>query len=170
MRGESRKTGWMIALRRFGAVGAVAFAFVFLVGLSRGEAVALTAGDELCIYMGGNLPPRLPLADPSDPADPSHDCCDLGLCLSASAALPPTTPQVASSARRVLRLRRALRRRAAPPSATRRNALPRGPPAAAGDDAVGHRAVHPVVSRRETCGPVPVRSFPPTSTLASSSR
>lgn len=147
MRGESRKTGWMIALRRFGALGAVAFVFVFLVGLSRGEAVALTAGDELCIYMGGNLPPRLPVADPSDPADPSHDCCDLGLCLSASAALPPTAPQVAQAARRALRLGRALRRRAAPPSVSRHDALPRGPPVVAGDDAVGHRTMTPVVSR-----------------------
>ncbi|NLH82633.1 MAG: hypothetical protein GX458_17570, partial [Phyllobacteriaceae bacterium] len=79
----------MIALRRFGAVGALLFVAAFVVGLARNQAVAAAVGDEACVFMGGNLPPRLLPSDPSDPADRSHDCCDLGLCLVSAAAPPP---------------------------------------------------------------------------------
>lgn len=154
MRGVNERTGWLIALRRFGAGGALLFALVFVVGCLRGEAVALAGGDDLCVFMGGNLPPRLPLADPADPADPSHDCCDLGLCLSAAAAPPPAVPAVGLAARAVLRLRRTRRPRVAPPSTKRRRALPRGPPAALAADAIGRGACAPAASRREVRGPV----------------
>lgn len=154
MRGAKDRTGWLIALRRLGAGGAVLFALVFVVGLLRGEAVALAAGDDLCVFMGGNLPPRLPLVDPADPADPSHDCCDLGLCLAAAAAPPPAAPGVALVARAMLRLRRRHRPAEATRTAKRRRALPRGPPAITSADAIGCGACAPAASRREVRGPV----------------
>lgn len=128
MRGRKHATGWMIALRRLGGLGAGLFALIFAIGLLRGEAVALAAGDEVCVFMGGNLPPRLTPADPSDLADHSHDCCDLGLCLAAGFAPPPASPSVVAAPRAVLRLRRRPRRRLAPASATPRDRRSRGPP------------------------------------------
>lgn len=165
MCGAKDAKGWLIALRRFGAGGAMLFALVFVVGLLRGEAVALAAGDDLCVFMGGNLPPRLPIADPTDPADPSHDCCDLGLCLTVAAAPPPTAPAVALVARAVLRLRRVRRTRFAAPATKRHRALPRGPPVASPADAIGRGARAPAASRREVRGPVSAQ--PLVSSLAS---
>ncbi|MCE1237186.1 MAG: hypothetical protein LWW93_12620 [Hyphomicrobiales bacterium] len=148
MRGRIEKTGWLISLRRFGALGLSVFALVFAVGLQRGEALALTIGDEVCVFMGGNLPPRPFPTDPSDLSDHSHDCCDLGLCLAAAAGLPPTGPAAACAARGVLRLRRPRPARRSLRTTKRRTLLPRGPPSAVAD-AVARGASSPAASRRE---------------------
>ncbi len=148
MRGRIEKTGWMASLRRFGAVGVAVFALVFAVGLQRTEALALTIGDEVCVFMGGNLPPRPFPTDPSDLSDHSHDCCDLGLCLAVGALLPPTAPTAACAARGVLRLRRARPTRRALRTTKRHTLLPRGPPLAVAD-AVARRASPSAASRFE---------------------
>lgn len=119
----------MIALRRKAGVGVVLFAVVFLIGLLRGEALALTIGDEVCMFMGGKLPPRVFASDPSDLADRSHDCCDLGLCL-AGTALPPSEPGPLALPRAITRLGKARRPRTAIPRSSRIDHRPRGPPVA----------------------------------------
>lgn len=128
MRARTTKTGWMIALRRFGAVGAMLFAVAFAVGLLRGAAVAATVGDEVCVFMGGNLPPRLLPSDPTDPADHSHDCCDLGLCLLAAAAPPPAGPATPPAPAPLVRLRRPRPSRHGRRPHRRVGPRPRGPP------------------------------------------
>lgn len=128
VRGHAR-TGILTALRRkAGGVGVLLFSIVFLVGLLRGEALALTVGDQVCIFMGGSLPPRTFESDPSDLSDRSHDCCDLGLCL-AGTALPPSEPAPLALPRAIARLRRSPRPRAATPRTSRHDHRPRGPPA-----------------------------------------
>lgn len=124
------KTGWLIALRRYGAVAAMLFGAVLVVGLSRGIAVAAAVGDEVCLFMGGDLPPRLLPSDPGDPADRSHDCCDLGLCLAAAAAPPPAAPPVPPPPAALTRLGRPRRPRRAVPPHRPVGPRPRGPPAA----------------------------------------
>lgn len=125
------RRGWLTTLRRFSGLGAVLFAFVFLVGTARVQALALAAGDdELCVAMGGAIPrvAEAPAATP-DLADRHHACCDLGLCLDAS-ALPPSGPLAVGLAR-ASRLVRGRRPRLAAPPAPRRHAhRPRGPPTA----------------------------------------
>ena len=95
----------MQGLRRFSGVGALLFAVIFVVGALRGQALALAAGDdELCIVMGGTAAVRhAPPSDPGDLADPTHACCDLGLCLDGT-ALPPSTPAFAALARLTVRV------------------------------------------------------------------
>ena len=93
--------GWLRALRRFSGVGVVLFALVLVVGTVRAHALAQVAGDdELCSAMGygARAPAALP-SDPSDLADAHHACCDLGLCLDAS-ALPPSAPPAVTAPRR----------------------------------------------------------------------
>ena len=116
-------------LRRWSAPVLVLFALMVLVGTARAHALALLAGDELCTVMGGTAAPRLPTADPSDVADPSHACCDLGSCLEGGAApLPAAAAPLAaplSPARRSIRPRETSRRLAR----RRSPASPRAPPA-----------------------------------------
>lgn len=121
------RMGILNALRRLGGVGAVMFAVVFMIGVLRGEALALTVGDEICIFMGGNLPPRSFPDDPADLADPSHACCDLGQCLTAS-ALPPSDPAPLALPRAVVRLRKARRIRVIAARPLPVDHRPRGPP------------------------------------------
>lgn len=127
-----RRQGWLVGLRRFAGVGAALFFVVVLVGTARAQALALASGDEeLCFVMrlGGPPVPAFP-ADPADLADPTHACCDLGLCLDAS-ALPPEAPTLALPCRRTRRLDRRLGRRRAPVPRRRRDHAPRAPPARA---------------------------------------
>lgn len=86
------KQGWMIDLRRHAGLGLVFFALVFVVGLVRAEALALTSGDDpLCLAMTGGARGPAPV-DPADLSEIRHDCCDLGQCRDAS-ALAPSAPE-----------------------------------------------------------------------------
>jgi len=91
------RRGWLADLRRFSGVGTVLFALVLVVATARVHALALVVGDDdLCSamsYASGRT--AVPPSDPSDLADRHHACCDLGLCLDAS-ALPPEAPVVAA--------------------------------------------------------------------------
>jgi hypothetical protein len=115
-------------LRRFSGVGAVVFAVVFTVGVARAHALALVSGDdELCFAMGFAGRVATSTSDPVDLADGSHACCDLSLCLDAS-ALPPSEPPYAAP-RRIVRRRARVHRAISAPSARRRDGnRPRGPP------------------------------------------
>lgn len=124
---ERDGTGCLIALRRKAGVGMVLFAVVFLIGLLRGEATALAAGEDVCVFMGGTQAPRLFPTDPGDLADPSHDCCDLGLCL-AAALLPPAGPAPLALPHAIARLRKARRPRRVAPRSAARDHRQRGPP------------------------------------------
>ena len=123
------RRGWLTTLRRFSGLGAVLFAFVFLVGTARVQALALAAGDdELCVAMGGAIPrvAEAPAATP-DLADRHHACCDLGLCAGAS-ALPPTDP-ARLAIPHAFRVRAASPvRPTAPRRHRRRGPAPRAPP------------------------------------------
>ncbi|MDK9695295.1 MAG: hypothetical protein OEL76_02785 [Siculibacillus sp.] len=126
-RGSRR--GLMGTLRRLSGLGALVFAVVLLVGTARVHAISQVLGDDdLCFAMGfaGLGKTALPV-DPADLADGNHACCDLGLCLDAS-ALPPIEPPFAAP-RRIVR-RRTRRVVAGSPSCRRRDAAnrPRGPP------------------------------------------
>ena len=99
MRARRPKNGWLMTLRRFAVLGALAFGVVFVVGVARSEALAFAAGDEFCVAMGGTLPMRSMPADPLDLSDPSHACCDVGLCLVATAAPPLAPPAIAAAPR-----------------------------------------------------------------------
>ena len=123
--------GWLAALRRFSGAGTVLFVLVFLVGTYRAHALSLVVGDDdLCSamsYASGRMP--APVDDPLDLADDHHACCDLGLCLDAS-ALPVSAPPAAA-------LPRSVRRRSSPPApitppqrSRRRSHRPRDPPSA----------------------------------------
>jgi len=94
---SSTRHGWLIGLRRFSGVGLVVFAFVLVVGSVRAQALALAVGDdEICTAMAYAAGVRVtPPSDPTDLADRHHACCDLGLCLDAS-ALPPSEPAAVS--------------------------------------------------------------------------
>lgn len=105
MRARHLGQGCLMRLRRYAALGLVAICLVFAVGVMRAEALAFAAGDEFCIAMGGTLPVRAASTDPLDLGDPSHACCDLGLCLVATAAPPLAAPSIAVVARAVVRLR-----------------------------------------------------------------
>ena len=128
MRARRTRSGWLATLRRFSGVGAVVFAVVFLVGVARAHALALVSGDdELCFAMGFAGRVATPASDPADLADGSHACCDLSLCLDAS-ALPPSEPPYVAP-RRIVRRRSRVRRSISAPSARRRDGnRPRGPP------------------------------------------
>lgn len=123
------RRGWLIELRRLSGVGLVVFAFVLVVGSVRAQALALAAGDdEICsamAYASGRMPVQP--SDPSDLADRHHACCDLGLCLDAS-ALPPSEPPPVSAGCAVGRAR--TRRTGAVVRRSRRDRAnrPRGPP------------------------------------------
>ena len=124
-----RRTGWMERLRRMSGVGLLAVVVVFVVGLVRAEALALAAGDDLCVFMGGTAAPRPLPTDPTDLADHAHDCCDLGLCRLDSTALPPDGSLPVQAPRRS-RPRKAPLRAAVPPGRPRRAGFrPRDPPA-----------------------------------------
>ncbi len=116
-------------MRRFSGLGAVVFAVVFLVGVARAHALALVAGDdELCFAMGFAGRTAAPATDPADLAAGHHACCDLALCLDAS-ALPPGEPPVTVAPRMV---RRSDRPRPRVVAARRRRGeghRPRAPPA-----------------------------------------
>jgi hypothetical protein len=128
LRARRTRSGWLATLRRLSGVGAVVFAVVFMVGVARAHALALVSGDdELCFAMGFAGRVAAPTSDPSDLADGSHTCCDLSLCLDASALPPSEPPHVAS--RRVVRRRARAHRSTSAPSARRRDGnRPRGPP------------------------------------------
>lgn len=128
MRRRARQ-GWLATLRRLSGVVVAAFAVVLAVGLARSHALALNAAEDTCVFMGGTALPRLQPADPSDLADHTHDCCDLGLCLDGGGALPPAAPAALAAPRRRALAPRAPRR-AAPPLRPRPTASrPRAPPA-----------------------------------------
>lgn len=120
-----------MGLRRFSGVGTVLFAFVLVVGSVRAHALALAAGDdELCSAMGyvsGAV--QAPQSDPSDLADRHHACCDLGLCLDAS-ALPPEAPAAVALPRRVRSPVSRPRHRSLGHPTRRRSHRPRDPPTA----------------------------------------
>jgi hypothetical protein len=148
MRGSHDQTGRLLALRRHGAAGLAVFVLIFAIGLLRGEAIALATADETCVFMGGTRP-ALPLpSDPSDLADRTHDCCDLGLCVAGGLGPSPLAPEPATAPRAVLRLRRRLAPRPAPATAKGHSALPRGPPSRRAD-AAGPEARHAAARRPE---------------------
>lgn len=123
------KRGWMKELRRLSGVGLVVFVVVLLVGFARTEALALASGDDaLCVAMGG--PPRaVEPSDPTDLADRTHACCDLGQCRDGG-ALPPAAPEAKRLALVAVSLRSPPVARRAIPSRRRAGHRPRGPPAA----------------------------------------
>ena len=126
------RRGLMGTLRRLSGLGALVFAVVLLVGTARVHAISQVLGDDdLCFAMGfaglGKTAPPADPADPADLADGSHACCDLGLCLDAS-ALPPVAPPFAAP-RRIVRRRTRRLVAAATPICRREGAnRPRGPP------------------------------------------
>lgn len=123
------KRGWLTALRRFSGLGVVLFALVLVVGTVRVHALSLVVGDDdLCSAMsyGARAPAPMP-SDPTDLADDHHACCDLGLCLDASALPPSAAPSIAIPCRR--RLPATVRPRSKGRRPTRRRAHnPRDPP------------------------------------------
>ena len=127
--GSPTGRGWLRALRRYSGVGVVLFALVFVVGSYRAHALALVVGDDdLCSAMTfAAVRSSVPTSDPADLADRQHACCDLGLCLDAS-ALAPEAPAVLS-APHVTRSRRRRGLYREPTLTVRRGAhRPRGPP------------------------------------------
>ncbi len=127
--GSPTGRGWLRALRRYSGVGVVLFALIFVVGSYRAHALALVVGDDdLCSAMSYAAGRSADLTnDPADLADRHHACCDLGLCLDAS-ALAPEVP-AALSAPHVTRARPRRRLYREPQPALRRGAhRPRGPP------------------------------------------
>jgi hypothetical protein len=123
------RTGWLATLRRFSGLGAVVFAVVVLVGSVRAQALAIASGDdELCFAMSFAGRVAVPTSDPADLADSSHACCDLGLCLDAS-ALPPSEPPLARPRRIVRRRTRVVHGTRITRSQRRDAHRPRGPPA-----------------------------------------
>lgn len=129
--GSARGQGWLRTLRRFSGVAVLLFAAVVVVAGARVHALALEVGDDdLCNTMAftGATLPATPTSDPTDLADRHHACCDLALCLDAS-ALPPGEP-VLAHARRVLRDRAVPAVPSRPRLGTRRAGFrPRDPPA-----------------------------------------
>lgn len=127
--GPHAKRGLLTDLRRFSGVGVVLFALMLVVGSYRAHALALVVGDDdLCSAMAyAARPASAEPADPTDLADDHHACCDLGLCLDAS-ALPPSVPPSVALPRRVRRVTMLLPAREARRPARRRSHRPRGPP------------------------------------------
>ena len=130
MTARSVRKGWLLGLRRRAGVLALLFAVVVLVGIHRTAALAeAIADDDLCsamAFLGSRAP--APALDPTDVADDSHACCDLGLCLD-STALPPQAPAFHAVAA-ALGPRRPGRRPSESPRPRRRTAnSPRAPPA-----------------------------------------
>lgn len=122
------KHGWMKGLRRRSGAGFFVFLVVLLVGFARTEALALSTGDDaLCIAMGGAARTVEP-TDPSDLADRTHACCDLGQCRDGG-ALPSTAPEAHRLAMIVVGTRSIASRRRAVPARRRTGHRPRDPPA-----------------------------------------